>query len=71
MRYIYCVTNKVNGLKYIGQTNNMKRRWYGLCCDNNNQAITKAIQKYGKENFKMECIKKCHEDIVDLSLIHI
>ena len=65
MRYIYCVTNRINGLKYIGQTNNMKRRWYSLCCNNNNQTITKAIQKYGKENFKMECIEKCHEDIVD------
>ena len=65
MKYIYCVTNKINGLKYVGQTNNPKRRWYSLCCDNDNQKITKAIQEYGKENFEMEILEKCTIDNVD------
>ena len=26
MYYIYCYTNKINNHKYVGQTNNLKRR---------------------------------------------
>lgn len=26
MYYIYCYTNKINNYKYVGQTNNFKRR---------------------------------------------
>ncbi|MCF8009521.1 MAG: GIY-YIG nuclease family protein [Halanaerobiales bacterium] len=64
-KYIYVVTNLVNGLQYVGQTKNPKRRWYGLCCDNDRQKITKAIQKYGKENFKMEILETCDIEEVD------
>lgn len=64
-KYIYCVTNQINGLKYIGQTKNPKRRWYSLCCNNDNQKITKAIQKHGKENFKMEILETCNIEKID------
>ena len=64
-KYIYCVTNLVNGLKYIGQTKNPKKRWCSLCCDNDRQKITKAIQEYGKENFKMEILETCDIEEVD------
>jgi group I intron endonuclease len=65
MRFVYFITNKINGLQYVGQTKNLKRRWYSLCCNNNNQAITKAIQEYGKENFKMELLEECSSEIID------
>ena len=47
---IYKITNKKNGKMYIGQSNNIKRRFYEHC-RNNEILIDKAIQKYGKEEF--------------------
>lgn len=50
--YVYQITNKVNDKKYIGITNNPKKRWENHKCNNDpTMVIAKAIQKYGKENF--------------------
>ena len=63
---IYCITNKINGHKYIGQTRrNLKRRWQEHCWRDNDQVITKAIKKYGKENFTVEVLERCHKDKLD------
>jgi group I intron endonuclease len=55
MRYIYVLTNLINGKNYIGQTKNIKKRWfpsgYKKCT-----AIGRAIEKYGWDNFKKEII---------------
>lgn len=51
--YIYKITNTVNGMMYIGSH-------YGGIHDNyfgSGIAITRAIKKYGKENFKKEIIE--------------
>lgn len=50
---VYKITNQINGKMYIGITNNAKKRWYNHCC-NYISPIGRAIQKYGKENFKFE-----------------
>ena len=62
--YIYMIKNQKNGKKYIGQTNNIKRRWAEHCNlkRKNNQAINYAIYKYGKENFNFKIIEKCTQD---------
>lgn len=54
--YLYKITNKINQKVYIGITNDYKRRWanHGL----ENSVISKAIQKYGKENFNFEILFK-------------
>ena len=54
--YLYKITNLINQKVYIGITNDYKRRWanHGL----ENSAISKAIRKYGKENFKFEVLFK-------------
>lgn len=51
--YIYLTTNKVNGKKYIGQH-------YGELDDSylgSGVAFSRAVQKYGKENFKREILE--------------
>jgi len=60
---IYKVTNNINGKIYIGQTiNSLDKRWkrHTWKCTINkiSMAITKAISKYGKENFTIEEIDK-------------
>lgn len=51
--YVYQITNKVNNKKYIGITNNPKKRWENHKCNSDpTMVIAKAIQKYGKNNFE-------------------
>lgn len=62
--FIYKHTNKENGKCYIGQTKNIKWRWY----PNNYKTCSKfyrAILKYGWNNFTHEVIKICDETNVD------
>jgi len=58
MKYIYKITNLINNKMYIGQTNNVNRRWNEHRTKNTNSIIHKAIQKYGEENFKIEVLEK-------------
>lgn len=64
---IYCHKNKLNGKKYIGQTNDLKRRigkeGYGYLTKNNKgeyhqPAFAAAIEKYGWENFETSILKE-------------
>ena len=65
INYIYCYTNKQNGKKYVGQTNNIKRRYKQHKDDSfanysdarYNQAIHCAIRKYGLDNFDFEILE--------------
>lgn len=58
---IYKITNNINGKIYIGQSNNIQRRF----SEHQNRGATSripvdvAIQKYGKENFSFEIIEEC------------
>lgn len=55
--YLYLITNLINDKKYIGITNNYKKRWANHKCNNSpTMAIAKAIKKYGAENFKFEVL---------------
>lgn len=60
MFYVYKITNKINNKIYIGQTENLKRRWRVHIRTSNKpnsknfQLLHKAIHKYGKENFLFE-----------------
>ena len=63
---IYKITNNINGKIYIGQSNNIQRRF----SEHQNRGATSripvdiAIQRYGKENFKKEILEEC--DITEL-----
>lgn len=68
MTGIYRITNKANGKHYIGQSNNILRRFRehktrALYLENNeyNSSIHRAIRKYGKENFEYKIIEECSQ----------
>lgn len=68
MTYIYKFTNKINGHCYIGQTNNLQKRYNGHKSESFNPKASGywlpfhcAIRKYGIENFNYEVL----EEIVD------
>lgn len=57
MRYIYRITNLLNGKTYIGQ--HKVRRERTITSDTywgSGKIITESIKKYGKENFKKEIL---------------
>lgn len=58
---IYKITNKINGKKYVGQSNNINRRFSEHCL-RSEIPIDIAIQKYGKENFIFEVLEECSLD---------
>lgn len=64
---IYKITNKVNGKIYIGQTTQtLEKRWGKHCSIPSNRKATPfqlAIKKYGKDNFLLEELVYCFDDI--------
>ena len=69
MPYIYKITNKINGKMYIGQTvNTIEIRFKRHVSDAYNgkeMAISKAIRKYGADNFTIEVIEECEREYLD------
>lgn len=58
---IYKITNKISGKSYIGQSNDIERRFKEHQTKGNRSRIPVdiAIQKYGKESFTYEIIELC------------
>jgi len=52
---IYKTTNLLNGKIYIGQTRKNNENYYG-----SGKLISKAIKKYGKDNFLKEILCRCN-----------
>lgn len=61
---IYKITKKENGKSYIGQSNDIERRFKEHTFKNE-IPIDKAIQKYGKESFQFEILEECSLDELD------
>lgn len=51
MYAIYIITNSLNGMQYVGITNDIERRWRRHKGANEGQFLHRAIKKYGVENF--------------------
>jgi group I intron endonuclease len=65
MGYIYLITNKIDGKKYVGQTliYDIHKRWKQHFQNNSNCIYLKnALNKYGKDNFKFQIICICFDD---------
>lgn len=63
---IYLIKNRINGKCYVGQSRNIQRRWIaekGAAFNPNvkayNYPLSKAIRKYGVENFEFTVLEKC------------
>ena len=72
---IYCITNKVNGKRYIGQTTiPLYKRWHrhqkaiGRC-----KSISSAIQKYGADSFDIAEIDRAYSrhELDEKEIAHI
>lgn len=71
MPYIYKITNLVNQKIYVGKTTKtIEERWKTHWADAQrvdirNRPLYKAFNKYGKDNFKIECLEECSIDMLD------
>jgi group I intron endonuclease len=61
---IYKITNLINGKIYIGRSVNLKSRKSKHKTSITKTIISKAIQKYGHDNFKFEVIEYCECNIL-------
>ena len=61
---IYKITKKENGKSYIGQSNDIERR-FGEHKRNKDIPVDIAIQKYGPDAFTFEVIEECSLDDLD------
>lgn len=59
---IYKIENIITHQCYIGQSKHIERRWKEHCQPSNTSLISKAIQKYGKENFTFQILLECSID---------
>jgi group I intron endonuclease len=67
---IYKIENKINGKVYIGQSGNIKERWYNHKSElkhnrHCNRYLQSACNKYGLDNFEFSIIEECSMDIID------
>lgn len=71
MAYIYVITNQINGKQYVGKTlNTIETRFKEHCSDSKKERCNKrplydAMNKYGIENFTIETLEECSNDIVN------
>lgn len=70
MNYIYCITNLINNKRYVGKTTqSIEERFKQHCRDSRkgkykNRPLYDAMNKYGVENFKIECLEKVEDSSI-------
>ena len=56
---IYKIENLINHKVYIGQTIDIKTRWFHHKTATDNFIIHKAFKKYGLDNFSFNILEEC------------
>lgn len=67
---IYMIENKVNGMRYVGQSNNITKRWTQHKCDlkagrHDNEHLQHAFNKYGEKVFEFKILEYLPEHFLD------
>ena len=62
---IYCITNNINGKKYVGQSICIEDRFQQHIYSKSNSEIHKAIEEYGVSNFRFEVLIACSKNELD------
>jgi group I intron endonuclease len=71
---IYCIINSINGNKYVGQSNNIRRRFieHRLAKNTSCRLLSLAIKKYGIENFSFAAYEYCSlEQLNEKEILYI
>lgn len=75
MYYIYCYTNKINGHKYVGQTNNIERRkrehrsvMKNRQSQQYNSLFYSKLREYGEDNFTFSVLEEINTN--DRNIVH-
>ena len=62
---IYCITNNINGKKYVGQSICIEERFKQHIHSKSNSEIHKAIEECGVQNFRFEILIACSKNELD------
>lgn len=58
---VYLITNKVNSKKYVGMSNNIRRRFAEHTCnyniENKTTVLARSFRKYGVDNFEFQILE--------------
>ena len=54
---IYCITNNINGMQYVGQSKDAHKRFKAHALAKDKTYFHSAIRKYGIDNFDMEILE--------------
>lgn len=72
MTGIYCITNKINGKCYVGQSVNIEQRWnshksrpFNPKSSQYDSIFYRAIRKYGIDNFIFTVLEECPKEELD------
>ena len=74
--HIYKITNLINNKVYIGQTiQTIEKRFIQhkshARTGNNNHKLANALRKYGEDNFIVENIEDCEQELLDEIRKHV
>ena len=62
---VYCIKNKINNKRYIGQSINIENRLVSHKRNEKSILLVRAFEKYGLENFDFFVLEECSQEKLD------